>query len=335
MVVRNEVKYISSSLGSVLAQEYPENRLEVVIADGMSDDGTRSFIEKMQVTHGNIRVVDNAGRVTCSGLNRAIHATSGEIVIRVDGHTTIAPDYVQQCVSAIIRTGAEDVGGRMSAVGEGRFGKAVAAATSTPFGVGGARFHYSTREEWVDTVYLGAWKREVFERLGGFDEELGCDEDDEFNYRLRERGGRILLSPMIHSRYSNRSSAAALWKQYFKYGVWKVRVLQKHPRQMRPRQFVPPTFALSLILSLCFTALLGWGWICLAAIAGTYTLANLAASLATAARKGWRHLPLLPMVHAILHLSYGLGFLAGLLKFWNRWGDRKGRVPQFDALHGP
>ena len=217
----------------------------------------------------------------------------------------------------------------MDAVGRGRFGEAVAAATSSPFGVGGARFHYSNTEEWADTVYMGAWPRWVFEEIGLFDEELVRDQDDEFNYRLREHGGRILLSPKIKSVYSNRSNPLALWKQYFQYGFWKVRVLQKHPKQMRPRQFAPPLFALCLCLCLCLTVIFPWGWTCLATIAGCYALANLTASVATAAKKGRRHVLLLPVVYAILHLSYGLGFLVGLFKFWNRWSDKKGSVPEF------
>ena len=194
-----------------------------------------------------------------TGLNLALAAAEGEIIVRVDGHTNIEADYVRWCVEALERTGATNVGGRMDAVGRGRFGEAVAAATSSPFGVGGARFHYSNTEEWADTVYMGAWPRWVFEEIGLFDEELVRDQDDEFNYRLREHGGRILLSPKIKSVYSNRSNPLALWKQYFQYGFWKVRVLQKHPKQMRPRQFAPPLFALCLCLCLCLTVIFPCG----------------------------------------------------------------------------
>jgi succinoglycan biosynthesis protein ExoA len=151
------------------------------------------------------------------------------MIVRVDGHTIIAPDYVEKCVQALIKSGAENAGGKMNAVSTTPFGQVVVAATSSPFGVGGARFHYSDQEEWVDTVYLGAWRREVFEKIGLFDEELVRDQDDEFNYRLREYGGKILLSPEIKSEYTVRSTPPALWKQYFQYGFWKVRVLQKHP----------------------------------------------------------------------------------------------------------
>ena len=127
----------------------------------------------------------------------------------------------------------------MDPVSESAFGRAVSLATSSPFGVGGARFHYSAREEWVDTVYMGAWRREVFERVGRFDEEMVRNQDDELSYRIRERGGRILLDPSIRSRYYPRTTPRTLWRQYFQYGYWKVRVMQKHPLQMQPRQFGP------------------------------------------------------------------------------------------------
>jgi len=244
----------------------------------------------------------------------------------VDGHTEIAPDYVRQCVTALKNSGADNVGGRMIAVGNTPFGEAVALATSTPFGVGGARFHYSDKEEWVDTVYLGAWPREVFQRIGFFDEELVRDQDDEFNYRLRENGGRILLSPHIKSTYYGRSSVHALWRQYFQYGFWKVRVLQKHPRQMRPRQFVPPLLASAIIVAFVLALFSGPGRWLLAVVVGTYGMANLAASLWVAANKGWQYLVRLPLVFAILHIGYGTGFLVGLIRFADRWGSEQQNI---------
>ena len=329
MPVRNEGAYIRHSLAAVLNQDYPREQIEILIADGLSTDGTRQIVQEYQAQHPNIRLIDNPGRIVPTGLNAALRYARGEIIIRVDGHTLIAPDYVSRCVEALRRSGAENAGGRMDAAGEGAFAGAVVLATSSPFGVGGARFHYSEKEEWVDTVYMGAWPRRVFEEIGLFDEELVRDQDDEFNYRLREHGGKILLSPKIQSKYTVRSTPKALWKQYFQYGYWKARVLQKHPRQMRPRQFVPPAFAGGLLGAALLSLIFPWGRTLLLAVAGSYLLANLAASLLTAAKNGWCRLPLLPPVYAILHLSYGLGFLAGLVRFARRWGDRFGSVPKF------
>jgi glycosyltransferase involved in cell wall biosynthesis len=344
--IRNEAACIRRCLEAILAQDYPGG-MEILIADGMSTDNTREIIEHIPHSAFSIHIFDNPGKIVPTGLNLALRQAKGEIIIRVDGHTIIAPDYVCQCVKTLQRTHADNVGGRMNAIGSNSFGKAVALATSTPFGIGGGRFHYSDEEEWVDTVYMGAWPRRVFEKIGLFDEELVRDQDDEFNYRLREQGGRILLSPAIRSEYTVRSTPRGLWRQYFQYGYWKVRVLQKHPRQMSLRQFVPPLFVLSLLASafLAITSIfhppLTEHWslnaIPFLLLTGIYLLANFAASLWTVINKARAahsalfsalySLLLLPLVFSILHISYGLGFLIGLVKFWNRWGDKVGKTP--------
>ena len=329
--IRNEEKYIQRTLDSILTQDYLSEKIEILIADGMSTDRTREIVQTYQQQHENIQLYDNPKQIVPTGLNLLIAQAKGDILIRVDGHTVLETDYIGACVDALTRTGADNVGGRMNAIGENFFGEVVALATSSPFGVGGARFHYSQKEEWVDTVYMGAWNKEVFNRIGLFDEELVRDQDDEFNYRLRAHGGKILLSPAIKSHYTVRGSPAKLWRQYFQYGYWKVRVMQKHPRQMRLRQFVPAVFVLGLIFSIILLLLHPWGVYLLVVIFGMYLLANLAASLITALRTQLRSLPLLPIVFVILHLSYGIGFLAGLVKFRNRWKDQQGQAPSIPS----
>lgn len=326
--IRNEASFIERGLRAIAEQDYPIDRMEVLIADGRSTDDTRLIALQFAKSHPGliIRVLDNPAKVVPNGINISLRQARGEFILRVDGHTAIAPDYVRHCVETLGRTRADNVGGRMTGIGLNSFGKAVALATSTPFGVGGGRFHYSDKEEWVDTVYMGAWPKRVFEKIGLFDEELVRDQDDEFNYRLRGAGGRILLNPKIKSEYTVRSSASALWKQYFQYGFWKVRVLQKHPRQMSLRQFVPPAFVLAMLGSMAL-ALFPASRLLSPVVPALYVVSNLLASIYTAARRGWTYLPSLPVVFFILHGSYGLGFLAGLIKFWNRWGDKTGRTP--------
>jgi succinoglycan biosynthesis protein ExoA len=332
--VRNEEKYISPCLDQILRQEGLEDNIEIIVADGMSTDRTCEIIRSYQAKYPNIILIDNPGKIVSTGLNLAIQRSSGEIIIRIDGHTTIAPDYVSECVAAINRSGADNVGGPMHTYEQTPFCQAVAIATSTPFGVGGARFHYSEKEEWVDTVYMGAWPRRVFERIGLFDEELVRDQDDEFNYRLRKYGGRILLSPRIRSQYTVRSTPQGLWKQYYQYGFYKVRVLQKHPRQMYLRQFVPPAFVASLAGFALLAVLFRIVWIPFILVGGGYLLANLIVSIYTAHKSGWKFLPLLMVCFAILHLSYGFGFLAGLIHFMKRWGDKNGKLPDIVIRKG-
>lgn len=218
------------------------------------------------------------------------------------------------------------VGGPMTALGDGKVAKTISIATSTPFGIGGGRFHYTDREEIVDTVYMGFCSRNLYLAIGGFDEEMVRNQDDELSYRILDNGGKIVCNPEIKSQYYNRATLKSLWRQYFQYGLYKVRVLQKHPRQIRIRQFVPPVFVFALLISLYFVILPSTRPFA-SIIPLLYLLVNFCASLITASKLGWEHLYLLPVTFAILHLSYGLGFLAGFFKFWNRWGDKVGKIP--------
>jgi glycosyltransferase involved in cell wall biosynthesis len=320
MPVRNEGSFIRDSLQAVLDQDYPARLIEIVIADGMSSDDTRAVIADMQKDHPNIRLVDNPGKIAPTGLNIALQHARGEIIVRVDGHCIIRPDYVRRCVEALETEGVDGVGGPMETIGETPTAEAIALAMSSPFGVGGSAFRtVNDRKMLVDTVAFPAYKHETIRRAGLFDEELVRNQDDEYNFRLRELGGRILLAPEIRSRYYSRSSFRSLWRQYFQYGFWKVRVMQKHPRQMSLRQFVPPAFVGSLVGLSLFGLFSSTARLALSGLLGLYALANFSASAITAAKRGWRHLPVLSLAYAILHFSYGSGFLYGLFKFFRRW----------------
>ncbi|NLO68259.1 MAG: glycosyltransferase family 2 protein, partial [Bacteroidales bacterium] len=279
----NEQSYIADCLRSIFLQDYPHEKMEILIADGNSTDETLSIINMVSLeSEIPISVLNNPHGIVPTGLNILFLIVKGEIIIRVDGHTVLSTDYVRQCVMALEFTGVDNVGGRMRAIGTTAFGRAVVEATSHPFGIGNSKFHYSDKLEDVDTVYLGAWPKRVFEKIGLFDEELVRNQDDEFNYRIREAGGQILLHPSIKSLYTVRSTPEALWKQYYQYGYWKVRVLQKHPRQMSLRQFIPPVFALSIFISLLLTLFFPWGWFPLTIILGLYIVVNLGFSISLA-----------------------------------------------------
>jgi glycosyltransferase involved in cell wall biosynthesis len=316
MPVRNEVAYIERSLGAVLAQDYPVDRLEILVDDGMSADGTRECVRALQAGRPQLHLVDNPRGIVPPALNVGLGRARGEIIVRVDGHCEIAPDYVRRCVAHLLADGVQAVGGPIETVGETPEAQAIALAMSSWFGVGGSAFRtIQDRPLLVETVAFPAYRRATLDRLGPFDEELVRNQDDEYNYRLLKAGGRILLSPDVRSRYYSRSSLRSLWRQYYQYGFWKVRVMQKHPRQMRWRQFIPPVFVATLLgsslLAILFRPL---GRLAALALA-FYAVADLAASLSLGRAHGLGHVPRLLIIHPILHLSYGLGFLAGLGHF--------------------
>jgi glycosyltransferase involved in cell wall biosynthesis len=327
MPIRNEARYIARSIGAVMKQDYPEERLEIIVVDGMSTDGTREILHKTQAGSRNLQIVDNPRRIVSTGMNAAIRLARGEIIIRVDGHCEIKCDYVLRCVEHLVNDGVDGVGGPIETVGDTNRSKAIAAAMSSKFGVGNSAFR-TVRDKMMltDTIAFPAYTRHIIDRAGPYDEELMRNQDDDYNYRLRKMGARILLAPDVQSRYYSRDEVYKLWLQYFQYGYWKVRVLQKHPLQMRLRQFVPPTFVCALLLTLSLSSFSRIGGIMFCLIAGSYILANLVASFVTARSQGVREFWLLPLAFTVLHVGYGLGFMIGLVKFWKRWNDQENRL---------
>lgn len=327
MPVRNEAGFIEKSVGSVLTQDYPVDRVEILVADGDSDDGTRAILDQLAARHPRLRVVPNPGRIVSKGLNAALSMAGGEIVVRVDGHCEVAPDYIRRCVAHLQAGSAEGVGGPLETVGETFSSRVIAAAMSSAFGVGGAAFRTKKNSSMLaDTVAFPAYTRAIMDRAGPFDEELVRDQDDEYNYRLREMGARILLAADVRSRYYSRSSLRSLWRQYFQYGYWKVRVMQKHPAQMKVRQFAPPLFVLAVMVSIVAAGFSWVGRLAFVGIAAAYATATLVASTSVSRGLGIRGLFLLPAVFATLHLSYGLGFLTGLVRFRREWSAEGRRV---------
>lgn len=349
---RNEKGHIRKFMESALAQELdPGWEMEIVVADGMSDDGTREDLRAYagqgatdacsvpqtdippgpHPTSAVVRVIDNPGRIVSTGLNAAVAASTGEVVVRMDAHTTYAPDYIRQCVSVLRETSADNVGGPWIAQGCGFVGKAIAAAFHSPFCVGGGKAHDPDYEGEVDTVYLGCWLRSVFDRAGFFDPALVRNQDDEFNFRLRRMGGRVWQSPRIKSSYVPRSSLRGLFRQYLQYGFWKVAVIRKHRALASWRHAVPVLFVtwihLSLALMTLGAALRMPG---LAAAVGAvlaigltaYFAACTAAALPFARSLHPFSLLILPVVIAMYHVGYGFGFLFGILS----WAANVGRA---------
>ena len=285
----------------------------------MSTDRTRDIVGTYEAAHPNVRLIDNPGRIVATGLNRAIAQANGDILVRVDGHCEIAPDYVSHCVRRL-QDGVDGVGGPVETIGETPCARAIATAMSTRFGVGDSAFRTTSDKTMpVDTVPFPAYSRATVDRAGPFDEELVRNQDDEYNYRLRKMGATIFLAAEIRSRYYSRSSLKSLWRQYYQYGFYKVRVMQKHPRQMRLRQFVPPIFAAALLASLLLALISSNGRLLLTSLVGSYALANLGTSIAVARTKGWVEPagPLDRLCNAPPLLR--LGIPRRLRPLWGRW----------------
>ncbi len=336
MPIRNEGSFIRRSLEAVLAQDYPSDKMEILVVDGRSTDNTREIVGEMQSRHSDLRLLDNPGMIVPTGMNIALRESRGEIIVRVDGHCEIAEDYVRRCIQHLQEDRADGVGGPIETIGDTYLARAIAVAMSSPFGVGGAAFRtIEDRTMYVDTVAFPAYTRAAIDKAGLYDEELVRNQDDEYNYRLRKLGCKILLTPDIRSRYYSRSSMKKLWKQYFQYGYWKVRVMQKHSKQMRPRQFVPPLFIVALLVSAILALIPGTRWLGLlglATVGGSYLIANLVAAVAVAFQHGWSYFPVMPVAFAALHMGYGAGFCLGLLRFSRRWHDHGGKVPTLDSV---
>ncbi len=311
---RNEIRHIRAFLESLLAQELGSGlECEFLIADGMSTDGTRAMLAEWQKRFKNFAILDNPALTVSAGLNAAIRQARGEIILRMDVHSEYAPDYIRQCVVTLRETGADNVGGPALALGTTYMQRAICVAYRSPFGCGGARFHDPDYEGDVDTVTYGCWYKSTLEQLGLFDEVLVRNQDDELNLRLIRRGGRIWQTPRIRSWYRPRASLTALARQYSQYGYWKVRVMRKHRLPGSWRHCVPGIFVGALLvfgITAPFAQLSAW---VLKVLVGSYVLVSIAASvIACRKTENLSLAPMMPLVFAAYHLSYGFGFLRGL-----------------------
>lgn len=313
---RNEEKTIRDCILSLCRQQYPLERMEILVADGRSSDRTREILQELQGQLPQLYVVDNPQIIIPSGMNHAIQASHGSVIVLLGAHAMLSPHYIAMAVELLGSTTADCVGGRIETISSSPEAKAIALAMSSPFGVGDAKFRYSTKEEYVDTVAFGAYRREVFELIGYFDEKLPRNEDDEFNYRLRKSGGTILLSPKMSACYYARSSLRALWQQYFGYGKGKVKVAQKHATMMRLRHLIPALFTASIVLLSLVSLFYRLALIPLGLCLGTYAAASFFYSFTIARQYSWQYIFRLPIVFFVLHVSYGCGTNIGILKMF-------------------
>ena len=306
---RNEVRSLGRCLASVIASDYPQNRLEVLVVDGASTDGTRDVIAHWARSDERIRMVENPRRTTPAALNRGIAMASGEMIARLDAHAALTPTYLSRAVEYLETTGAHHVGGVIEtrAQRDGPWAGPVIAALTHPFGVGGSRCRIHRPEpgeepRWVDTVFCGCWRRDVFERIGGFNERLERGQDMEFSQRLRRAGGRILLAPELVVVYYAHAELGPFLKHNWSNGVWAVLPFAyTRGAPVRARHLAPLTLVLTLLVA-------PWTFV-------VYTAATLMASAQVAwARRSWRYLAQMPVAFASLHLLYGAGSLWGVAR---------------------
>ena len=315
---RDEERYIARCLDSIAATDYPRERLEVLAVDGVSEDRTRAIVADYGARYPFIRLLDNPGRIPPTAVNTGIRAARGEILVRVDAHGVYPPNYIPALVAALEQTGADSVGGVLVTLpaNDTAIAQGIAIAMSHPFGVGNSYFRVGVREpRWVDTIAFFCCRRETFDRVGLFDETLARDEDSEFNGRLIQAGGRILLVPHVTAHYYARDSLWQLARMYHQYGYSKPLVARKLGRVTTVRQLVPAGFVTALA-----AATLALPWVpgaaaLLVAAVVPYLVAVAACAIGAGLRRGGlRTVAALGLAFPIVHFSYGLGFLQSALK---------------------
>jgi glycosyltransferase involved in cell wall biosynthesis len=314
MPVRNEAAYVERAIRSVARAGSALDALEVIVVDGMSSDGTREVVERLAAEVPGLRLVDNPERTVPYAMNRGVMAASHDVVVRVDGHAEVHPDFLEECLAALeAHPECACVGGRIENVDLGPVSAAISLAMGSPFGVGNARFRTGGDDGYVDTLAFGAYRKADLLRVGLFDEELARNQDDELNFRLLKAGRLIWFTNRIRSRYFVRASYAKLWRQYFQYGYWKVYVNRKHGTVTNLRQLAPPALIVWLVATLAAGAFWAPARWALVATLVAYGAAALVAALARTREPA----ALLRTVAAfgVLHAAYGLGYLAGLRDF--------------------
>lgn len=315
LAVLNEKAHIEKAIRSIASQDPPPDGFEIVVADGMSSDGTRDILNKLCKEMADLRVIDNPGRIVSTGLNAALAVAKGAIIIRMDAHTVYAKDYVCQCLVVRNETKADNVGGAVVGDGDGMISRSISAAFQSSFAVGGSNGYDPNFEGEVSTVYLGCWARDFFEQVGKFDEKFVRNQDDEFNLRSKLADAKIWQSSRIRSWYKPRNSLKAAFWHYAQYGYWKVRVLKKHKQLSSIRPLIPSVFVLLLLILPLLgvwwgAALFMWG-----IMVGTYGVANMTFSLRASSATEWTLFPFIFLVFGCFHIGYGFGFLRGLVDF--------------------
>ena len=304
MPILNEARHLRDAVAMILAQDY-SGPLEVVLALGPSTDRTDEVAADLAAADARVHVVANPSGRTPDGLNAAIGASTGAVIVRVDGHAEIPDDYISVAVAELLRVGADNVGGIMDAQGTSAFERAVAVAMRSPLGVGSARFHTGGEPGDADTVYLGVFRRAALERVGGYDPHFARAQDWEMNHRIRETGGKVWFTPDLKVTYRPRASVQALAKQYFHYGRWRRVVARHHEGTINPRYLAPPT----MVGATTVATIAGFVWPPAWIVPAAYAVGVTAGGLAISRGESAATRAATPVVLATMHWSWGIGFL--------------------------
>jgi cellulose synthase/poly-beta-1,6-N-acetylglucosamine synthase-like glycosyltransferase len=305
----DEAGYIEACIEALLAQDYPGDRFEILVADGGSRDGTRAILDALAAREPRVRVIDNPARIQSAGLNAMLAVARGEIFVRADVHSDYERDYLRACVEVLEETGADNVGGAARARAKGDFQRAVVAALHSPLGFGGSKYRDESNEGWAESVFPGAFRRSTLERIGGFDGHAITAEDADVNQRIWEAGGRVWLSRRVVVHYYPRDRLTALARQYFQYGQGRARGLLKNGKFLSIRPAVP-------FLALASESLLALVAPPVAALGlGAYLLLTGAEAVRVGRSAGARAIPRVWAIFPVIHASHGAGFAYGLLRY--------------------
>ena len=315
---RNEEKFIGKCLNSIINNDYSKESLEILVIDGMSEDKTKEIVEKYTKQYLYIKILENPNKFTPFGLNIGVKNARGDIIIRMDAHSTYEKDYISKCIKYLNQYNADNVGGIWKIMPRTHtlINKAIVFASSSIFGAGDAYYRrgYSRGPKWVDTVFGGCYKKEVFEKIGLFNENLIRSQDMEFNLKLKRAGGKILLVPDIISYYYPKSNLKDFFRHNFSDGIWSTYPLKFEVRIFSWRHLVPLFFVSSLILSLFFSFFFWQARLFFDLIFGSYVFLSLFFSVKISFKKGFQYLFLMPIVFATRHFGYGLGSIWGIVK---------------------
>lgn len=324
MPAYNEEHYIEACIASVQAQDYPAELIEILVADGRSTDRTRAILAALSAADPRIRMIDNPARLQAAGLGLAVKAATGDVIVRMDVHCEYAPDYVRRCIEALEQTGADNVGGAQRAKAKTAFQRALCAALDSPLGVGNAKYRTAEGEGYVDTVFLGAFRRKVFETVGLWDPAAITNEDSELNQRILESGGQIYLSKDIIVHYFPRDSFASLAKQYYRYGRGRARTLLKLGGVPTLRPFIPFLTVAGAAATVAIPLL----WPIAPAVFATYALATGAEAVRVGAKLGADAIPTVWRIFPTLHVAHAAGVAAGFWQYLRKpdWTDEPERI---------